>query len=404
MTTAIEYIREEIDTEDFSDALAAIGPLNLRQRAMVRAMTTACRLFRMSAMTRDKQTFLRKLVPPLPRNLSIGTRDTRGVDAATRAAFEATGVAGPFRLMSAEEAADLLAHCRGVLRDPQNPFLEIIRRTVPERAARMLSEEDILLGLNRFMVDPNLRAVLGDADLMETMSALMGSDDVACWRSQFFRQRSGGRTALHQNIDFLDGLKEKTTVHLRPGRVFHPNTILNAWISLTEATVHNGCLRVLAGSFADTRIYDLAWSFNKRPTDLLAALSFLPDRVIAELVTIALFSSGAHRGTTRALFKLADFFYDDLMAREVAFADFTARPGEYWVFSSFNMHGSHAFTSDAERFTLVGRYADMHTLDIETDRFEVGLEKTVRLNPDALGWQPLLRAPGVAPRVARQAA
>lgn len=398
MTTAIEYIRDEIDTEDFREAVEAIGPLSLRQRATVRALTTACRLVRLRYLARDKEAFLRRLVPPLPRELELRTAPNTEADAATCAAFAATGVAGPFRLMSEREAGDLLEHCRGVLRDPRNPFLEIIRATQPERAARMLREQDILLGLNRFMLDPTLRAALGDSRLMSTISALMGSDDVACWRSQFFRQRAGGRTTLHQNIDFLDGLKEKTTVHLRPGRVFKPNTILNAWVSLTEASPDNGCLRVLRGTFADTRIYDLAWSFNKRPTDLIGALSFLPDQVIRELVTIALYSSGAHRGTTRALFKLADFFYDDLMARALDIADFVARPGEYWVFSSFNMHGSHAFTAERERFTLVGRYADMRTLDIETDRFELGLGGTVRLNPDALGWQALLRAPAEAPR------
>ncbi len=392
MTTAIEYIRDEIDTEDFRAAVEAIGPLNLRQRATVRALATACRAFRLRYIGRDKHAFVERLVPPLPRDLSMKTRADGAIDGATCAAFAQTGVAGPFRLMSEDDAAALLEHCRGVLRDPHNPFLEIIRQHAPAEARRMLREEDILLGLNRFMLDPQLRAVLGDDRLLETMAALMGSDDVACWRSQFFRQRAGGRTALHQNIDFLAGINEKTTVHLRPGRVFHPNTILNAWVSLTEATTDNGCLRVLPGTFADTRIYDLAWSFNKRPADLLAALSFLPDRIITELLTIALFSKGAHRGTTRALFKLADFFYDDLMAREVQFADFVARPGEYWIFSSFNMHGSHAFEAERERFTLVGRYADMNTLRIETDRFDVAIAGRVRFDPEALGWQPLLRA------------
>ncbi len=392
MTTAIDYIRDEIDTDDFADALAAIGPLGLRQRATLRAAVAGVRLARMRYLNHDKAAFVRRLVPPLPREARIQTRPGPTVDAATRAAFEQTGVAGPFPLLDGDQAAGLLEHCRGVLRDPDNPLLEIIRRRLPRRAAQMLRDEDVLLGVNRFMLDARLRGVLGGRRLMSIMGSLMSSGSVACWRSQFFRQRDGERTALHQNIDFLHGLTQKTTVHLRPGRVFRPNSILNAWISLTAADVGTGCLRVLAGTFDDTRFYDLGWCFNRRPLDLLAALSFLPDAVVGDLLTLLLYSAGAHRGVTRVLFKLADFFYDDLLAREAAFIDFVSRPGEGWIFTSFNMHGSHAFTGEGERFTLVGRYADLDTLRIETDRYELGLDETVRLDPDDLGWQPLLHA------------
>jgi len=389
MSSVMDQIRLLEGLDDFTPQVEAIGPLAWRQRALVATGLAAVRMLRLRASALDPTAFVQRVAATNPHDLTIETRPGAGIDVVRRTLFERTGVAGPFRLLDEAEAADLHTHCQQLLASPDNPLLRVIRRHNPRGAERLLASGDVQLGLSLHMHDPTVRAVLGRPAVRNVMRSLIGTDSVACWRSQLFRQKRGQRTTLHQSIAFPEGVGH-TALKLRPGHTFRPHSALNAWISLTRAGVDNGCLLALEGSFRDTRVYDLGAWLALRPLDFLTVLAFLPEDVAEAALKVVLFTSGNHRGVTKLLLRIADFFHDDLFAQEVQSRDFVCKPGEYWVFTSFNLHGSHAATSDDERFTLVGRYIDTEAIDPGDNAILLNVDGRITVRPAEHGWHALV--------------
>lgn len=391
MNALMEQLRVDECLSDLSEELAAIGPLSLRQRATVKALSAATRVLRLRAIANDRAAFAQRFAAPSSRELNIRTRPHSGIDDDTRMLFERTGVAGPLRVCAEDEARELADHIRALLRDPHNPLRRQIAAHNERRAREMAAREDILLGFNAFMYDARVREVLLRPPIVEAMQALMATNRVACWRSQVFRQRLGVRTPMHQNVEFPETYGHRSLT-LRPNRVFRPNSALNAWISLTHAGPDNGCLVVLAGTFRDTRVYDLGAYFAQHPTALLTCLAFFPRHEVERMLPVLLYGSGNHRGVTKLMLRFADFFHDDLFAQEVSRCDFVSRPGELWVFTSFAMHGSMPSQTDAERLTLVGRYIDEQDIAVGQNELVLSLGEVVRIDPHTQGWCDVARA------------
>ena len=75
--------------------------------------------------------------------------------------------------------------------------------------------------------------------LVASMSAIMGPD-LVLWRSQFqYKDAGQGPVAWHQDLAFPGHL-------LRPA--LNPVKNISAWISIDEATLANGCVRVVPGT------------------------------------------------------------------------------------------------------------------------------------------------------------
>jgi ectoine hydroxylase-related dioxygenase (phytanoyl-CoA dioxygenase family) len=115
-------------------------------------------------------------------------------------------------------------------------------------------------------LDPRLEALLDDPRLSEPMRDLVGSERVAIWTDKLNlkRPREGSRFRWHQDSPYW---------------VFdcaHVDRLVNVMLALDDATVENGCLRVVRGShhrgllpglegegrlgplFTDPRAFDLA--------------------------------------------------------------------------------------------------------------------------------------------------
>gem|GEM_PF-2493044 len=390
MSDVMARLRDDEALHDLSAELAALGPLTLRQRAIVRTLTVASRVLRVRAIARDRAAFAARMAPPGPRDRTIDTVPHPAVDDATRAIFERMGVAGPFRFASASEATDLKQHLKAIMANTHNPLFQAVRARDPEGAAALAGRDDIFRAFNAHMYDPTTRVALSQPSIVDPLAALMGTDHLACWRSQVFQQRPGHRTTLHQNVAFPEAFGHQSLT-LRPGHTFRPHHNLNAWVSLSRAGTDNGCLVVLGGSFRDTRVYDLGSYFARHPTALLTCMAFFPTHEVEQMLALLLFTSGNHRGVTKLMLRLADFFHDDLFAHEVERCDFVCEPGEFWVFSNFNMHGSMPSTTDEERFTLVGRYVNEDVLDVGDNRVRLNFGRPLDFAPTDVGWQPLAR-------------
>lgn len=87
-------------------------------------------------------------------------------------------------------------------------------------------------------LDPRLDAMLDDPRLTEPMRDLVGADRVAVWTDKLNlkRPREGSRFRWHQDSPYWAFDCD------------HVDRLVNVMIALDDATVENGCLRVVRGS------------------------------------------------------------------------------------------------------------------------------------------------------------
>jgi hypothetical protein len=324
--------------------------------------------------------------------MTIDGRNARVLSHDDMIFFERHGVLGPLDLLSPEEAGDLDDYIERTVYSERNPLYAIVRKRDKWEAAELLDERDIILGVNMFMYDDRVRSVLSNGRMANILKDLIGTDGINCWRSQLFRQESDGRyTYYHQNVDFADASKHASFVQ-RDGQPFKPNSALTSWISLGSSTVETGTMTILAGSFKDTRAYDLQKYFLNNIGDLLNTLSYFPVREIRRMLKIFLFSKGGHRGKSKLLMRLAQFCYEDLFADGYKSIDFIARPGQYYAFTSFNVHGSYPTKPGLKRSTLVGRYVDDRTIDLGRNAVLLPSKNgVVKVDPQYHGFMPYIR-------------
>ncbi|HYK78643.1 MAG TPA: phytanoyl-CoA dioxygenase family protein, partial [Micropepsaceae bacterium] len=374
--------------------LADIGRLNVKQRMKLNTVQGFCGILKLknAALFKEKSRYHSKVKKNSTTTMAVDGRNARVLSHEDLVLFERHGVMGPLDLLSPEEAGELDAYIQRTVYSESNPLYGVVKKQDKWEAAELLDQRDIILGVNMFMYDDRVRTVLSNKGMVNILKDLIGTDGINCWRSQLFRQESDGKyTYYHQNVDFADASKHASFVH-RDGQPFRPNSALTSWISLGTSTVDTGTMTILAGSFKDTRAYDLQKYFLNNIGDLLNTLSYFPMREIRRMLKIFLFSKGGHRGKSKLLMRLAQFCYEDLFADGYASMDFIARPGQYYAFTSFNVHGSYPSQPGLTRSTLVGRYVDDRTIDLGRNMLMLpGKNGVVKVDPQDHGLLPYIR-------------
>lgn len=367
----MDTILSELNDCDITAELAAIGQLSVGQHMKLNSLFSYCMMLKVKnmAIIRDRGFYIANAEFNSKQDIVFESSNPKEVTQQDLDVFATHGVAGPFKLTEPDEAKDLEQHIESKAFSVENPIYKLIEKKDPNEAALLLEERDVILGVNMYMFDEKVRTVLTDPRLIGTVKDLIATDSVTCWRSQIFRQvPGGGRTYYHQNVDFADMSKHPSFVH-RAGHRFKPNSALSIWISLCDSTVECGTMSILAGSYRDTRAYDLQKYFLNNINHMLNSVSFFPPNEIYNMLKIFLFSRGGHRGKSKVLMMIAKFFYDDLFSGEYTEIPFIAKPGEYYAFSSFNLHGSRPTMPGLRRSTLVGRFVDDHSVDVGNNNF-----------------------------------
>ena len=134
-------------------------------------------------------------------------------DAIARARYESEGYLFPFRVMTADDAAEIRAHIEAVERD---------------RGA-----------LGALRSQPHLvftwaAAAVRNRAILDIVAGILGPD-VLCWEASFFIKdaHSPNYVSWHQDARYW-GLS--------------PPKVLTAWIAVTPSTKENGAMRVMPGS------------------------------------------------------------------------------------------------------------------------------------------------------------
>ena len=390
----MSHIMDEITNINIDGELADIGRLNVKQQLKLNAVHSLCCLLKLknAALFKEKSRYHSNVKKNSTTTMTIDGRNARVLSHEDMIFFERHGVLGPLDLLSPEEASDLDEYIERTVYSKDNPLYAIVSKQDKWEAAELLDQRDIILGVNMFMHDDRVRTVLSNGRMVNILKDLIGTDGINCWRSQLFRQASDGRyTYYHQNVDFADASKHASFVQ-KNGQPFMPNSALTSWISLGNSTVDTGTMIILAGSFKDTRAYDLQKYFLNNIGDLMNTLSYFPAREIRRMLKIFLFSKGGHRGKSKLLMRLAQFCYEDLFADGYKSIDFIARPGQYYAFTSFNVHGSYPTQPGLKRSTLVGRYVDDRTTDLGRNAILLpGKNGVMKVDPQEHGLLPYIR-------------
>jgi len=310
-------------------------------------------------------------VPPLPAGTALpirclgGTEQARRggfyLDEIERAHFERDGVLGPFKLFSPEEAETLLDTLRREITPDDVLYGADLKRYIGQSRFRSFMARTGLQGLHGFYQHlrvPQLGDILSRPEITHRLASILG-DDLICWRSQFFEKGPGAQgTHWHQASTFREG---GSTEKLKPTADKGSALVqLSVWLALTDSTVENGCMRFMSGSQKDSYFAD-------RENQLLD-----PDnghyltQLASYLTTLDFAGQVDAARTAMALspFTKAKWILEHAIERErpdfltkYPAVDLEMKAGEFVVFSSLVVHGSHPNTSAEDtRVAFVGRF------------------------------------------------
>jgi ectoine hydroxylase-related dioxygenase (phytanoyl-CoA dioxygenase family) len=175
--------------------------------------------------------------------------------------------------------------------------------------------EDLVSKVFRLHRDSVFHEFAVDERVNDLVAAVLGADDVDCFLSQFiFKAPGAWGQPWHQDSYYFP---------FDP-----PRPVVGIWLAVTEATLDNGCLHVLAGS-------------QTEPVH-----EHIPDR-----------RPGANYG------------YVEIVDHDMAAAQpVLMQPGDLLVFDSHLMHRSTDNVSDGIRAAMVYHYARAGTLDRTLER------------------------------------
>jgi non-haem Fe2+, alpha-ketoglutarate-dependent halogenase len=268
-------------------------------------------------------------------------------------AFEQDGILGPYRLFDRDEAHLLKARA-----------LELHES---DWDGRIMLGDDVAGALRRhgqWGLDYSgmyqaLRYeewwdVIGADEIAHRMASLLG-DDVICWRSQFFEKRPGARgTFWHQAGAFREtSEKAKLTPVGRDPDVTNNGMLqLSMWLALEDATIANGTLRFLSGSYVDSRLEEIGNRILDHPVEVLSTLGVSD---IAQAIRVLEFTANDFINSQLA-FEYATRVVPGLFG-DGQVRDMEVEAGEFIIFTSVNMHASWPnVTTDSHRLAFGGRY------------------------------------------------
>jgi phytanoyl-CoA hydroxylase len=187
-------------------------------------------------------------------------------------------------------------------------------------AGRDGNPEDLVSKVFRLHRDPVFEAFACSKAVTDVVCEVLGTDDVDCFLSQFiFKSPGAWGQPWHQDSYYFP---------FEPAR-----PVVGIWLAVTEATLDNGCLHVLAGSQTEP-IHE-----------------HVPDR-----------RPGANYG------------YVEIVDHDMAGAQpVLMQPGDLLVFDSHLMHRSTDNVSDGIRAAMVFHYAAAGTVDRSSEggRFSI---------------------------------
>ncbi|WP_197455090.1 phytanoyl-CoA dioxygenase family protein [Stieleria varia] len=265
------------------------------------------------------------------------------------AAFEQTGIVGPFDVLSTEDSAALSHRAEDLHENDFDGKILIGNQIAPiMRRAGLWSIN--YSGMFQALRFPEFAAVLHHPAITHRLASLLG-DDLILWRSQFFEKKPGADgTFWHQTGTFRENSKAQKLV---PAADTDPSLVqLTAWVALTDSAVANGCLRFLPCSFEDGRFERMAYELFDNQFGALRGLSY------EELMN----GVWAMKHTT-GNFTKAQFLFDVIVKRipdlfeHAVIEDIEMKAGQCVIFTSMNMHASYPnITATETRLALAGRY------------------------------------------------
>lgn len=269
-------------------------------------------------------------------------------------AFEKNGYIPPFRVVSAEQAAEL----RKTIEDEFNaPDFEEKSYMSQELINALKSDGSWGISNGAMYQAQRLKSF---RDLMRMpaiahrLASVLG-EEVLCWRSQFFEKKPGSVGSFwHQNSLFREVSKHSKLVPTK--HIDAPIIQVSAWVALSDVTIENGAFRLMPGTFKDGRL-EFMYSFAQ--DNLTLFLSQVPTARLATLLKAAFFSSGSFI-RSQVVFNTVVNTFPDLF-RDAEIVNLEMKAGECVLFSSLNMHASFSnVTEDDTRLAFVGRCTPNH--------------------------------------------
>lgn len=329
------------------------------QRVQLRLMVLAVHLYRFVILP-FRRTAVRELETRLEslrgaRIRALGPRSgLPHFPESERQAFERDGVIGPFPAMPRAEARAVAA---GLCADFDAGFggETVLDDAFAAELARHGAWSKQMAGMHQGLRMPELRDVIRRPAIAQRLAGILG-DDVMCWRTQFFEKAPGAAgTFWHQTSTFRES---SAAAKLEPTRPMDEAIVqLTVWMALTEVTIDTGALRIMPGSFSDGRIEHLYY-FAKDNLGLF--LSLVPSARLATYLAVARFATG-NFVRSQAVLEAAVDLLDASPFTGRTVRDLEMQPGDCVIFTSMNMHGSHAnTTADRRRLALVARCIPGH--------------------------------------------
>jgi chlorinating enzyme len=167
--------------------------------------------------------------------------------------FYKEGYLGPFDLVPEEESKDLLDHMLNLIQNTESKCFsyargdyEFAKKPDPDKIDE--SEKWVMERMNSFnrhLDDPWLQKLFKSKPITERCAQILGPD-LILWQSVFFNIKPFQKgTRWHQASTFI--MTDSVEPFVYPPKIDELFSI-TIWIALTDATIENGCIRLIPGS------------------------------------------------------------------------------------------------------------------------------------------------------------
>lgn len=229
--------------------------------------------------------------------------------------FKKNGFIGPFKLFEENDAS---AFWETALR-PQ-----LLRRDTSVYPTSKLNYD-------RHLDVKEMQEIVCSPKVVDRLRSLLG-DDLICWRTEWFPKYPGDSgTEWHQAKQFFEFEGQPK---LRPSEETERDLdywVLTVWIAMTDATIENGCMKLLPGSHLEN------WYFDESKQNEFSENSS---------------DSGFFGYSWEGLKVDKNWTPDESKAVKME-----VKAGEFFIFTSKCLHGSYPNTSDStNRFAMSARY------------------------------------------------
>lgn len=268
------------------------------------------------------------------------------------ATYERQGLLGPFPLLDPDEARRMKDRAIGLHErewDGRIMLGDDVAGALKRHGAWGLDYS----GMYQALRYPEWWDLLCRPEITHRIASLLG-DDLLCWRSQFFEKRPGTiGTFWHQASAFRESSEAPKLVPVDAPEGAHDGMLqVSMWLALDDATVDNGTLRFLPGSFTDNRLEEIGNRILDHPVEVMASLGV---RDIAQAVRVIGFTANDFI-KAQLLFEYGTSLLPDLYTG-LEVVEMEVPAGQFILFTEVNMHGSWPnVTADSHRLAFGGRY------------------------------------------------